>query len=217
MEKIKNSALVTFLTQNQPTEVGLVDKLKISYRPYICPFNDLLNLIPINSSVFDVGCGSGMFLSLVNQYRSPEKVFGIEISEKLIENAKQLFKNNTTTKSTFKVYNGQHIPEEIKDYNYIVLIDVLHHVPLEKQEVFLTEIYSTMSKNSTLILKDINSSNPFYLWNKVHDFVFSGEIGNEPNPRKLTNRLGKMGFEIQKIEYKMMFLYPHFTLICKKN
>lgn len=216
MEKIKNSELASFLTQNQPIKIGLIDKLKISYRPYICPFNDLLTLIPKNSNVFDIGCGSGMFLSLVNQYRNPKQVFGIEISEKLIDNANQLFKNNSNIKNTFKVYNGQDIPDEINEYNYIFLIDVLHHVPQQKQLLFLKEIATKMALDSKLVIKDINRKNPFFIWNKIHDFVFSGEIGTEPNPKKLIILLENLGYEIEVEEYKMMFLYPHFTLVCKK-
>lgn len=217
MNNIKNIDLVRVLRANRPgKELGFIEKLKVSYRPYICPFNELLETIPENEKVFDVGCGSGMFLFLVNKFRNPSQLYGIEIDERLIENAKDLFVGEKS-KSTFSVFDGEVIPEQMKDYNYITLIDVLHHVPLDKQQQFLIEIYNKMSKNSTLILKDINSNNPFFVWNKIHDFVFSGEIGNEPNPTSLMKLLQNVGFEIESINYKMMFLYPHFTLICKKK
>ena len=217
MNNIKNIDLVRVLRANRPgKELGFVEKLKVSYRPYICPFNELLETIPENAKVFDIGCGSGMFLFLVNKFRNPSQLFGIEIDERLIENAKDLFASEKTNAS-FSVFDGGMIPEQMKEFNYITLIDVLHHVPLEKQQQFLVEIYNKMGNNSTLILKDINSNNPFFVWNKVHDFVFSGEVGHEPNPKKLTEQLKNIGFEIERVNYKMMFLYPHFTLICKKK
>jgi len=217
MNKIRNIDLVSVLRNNKPgKKLGFIETLKVSYRPYICPFSELLEKIPENEKVFDVGCGSGMFLFLVNKFRNPSQLYGIEIDERLIENAKDLFVGEKS-KSTFSVFDGEVIPEQMKDYNYITLIDVLHHVPLDKQQQFLIEIYNKMSKNSTLILKDINSNNPFFIWNKFHDFVFSGEIGNEPNPTNLVKLLENVGFEIESINYKMMFLYPHFTLICKKK
>lgn len=216
MIKIQTSELVKALQNSRPSKkLSIIDSLKISYRPYICPFKELLAFIPENEKVFDIGCGSGMFLFLVNKFRKPSKLYGIEIDQRLIENAKNLFLNETE-KIKFSVFDGKVIPHEIQEYKYVTLIDVLHHVPLEMQNQFLGEIFNKMGKNTTLILKDINRNNPFYIWNKIHDFIFSGEIGNEPNPKKLIKLLEEIGFEIQKVNYKMMFLYPHFTLICKK-
>ena len=39
----------------------------------------------------DVGCGSGQFLLLLTEFAEPQEVFGIEISDKLIDNAQRLF------------------------------------------------------------------------------------------------------------------------------
>ena len=215
MMSISKKELIKTLQKHQPKKIGFIDKLKISYRPMVCPFDDLLDIIPEQESVFDIGCGSGMFLSLVATYKNPEKVYGIEIDDKLIENAKKIFKN-INVPSEFKKYNGNTLPQEINSYKYIVLIDVLHHIPKQNQFSFLKNIYDMMNEESILIIKDIDRKNPLHYWNKIHDMIFSGEIGNEPNSLELQNELTNMGFKEITKSYRTMLLYPHFTLICQK-
>lgn len=212
---ISKKELIKTLQKYQPKKIGFIDKLKISYRPMVCPFDDLLDIIPEHESIFDIGCGSGMFLSLVATYKNPEKVYGIEIDDKLIENAKKIFKN-INVPSEFKKYNGNTLPQEINSYKYIVLIDVLHHIPKQNQFPFLKNIYDMMNEESILIIKDIDRKNPLHYWNKIHDMVFSGEIGSEPNSLELQTELTNMGFKKITKSYRTMLLYPHFTLICQK-
>ena len=73
-----------------------------------------------------------------------------------------------------------------------------------------------MNEESILIIKDIDRKNPLHYWNKIHDMVFSGEIGSEPNSVELQNELTNMGFKKITKSYRTMLLYPHFTLICQK-
>ena len=212
---ISKKELIKTLQKYQPKKIGFIDKLKISYRPMVCPFDDLLDIIPEHKSIFDIGCGSGMFLSLVATYKNPEKVYGIEIDDKLIENAKKIFKN-INVPSEFKKYNGKTLPQEINLFKYITLIDVLHHIPKYHQIIFLKNIFDMMNEESILIIKDIDRKNPLHYWNKIHDMVFSGEIGSEPNSVELQNELTNMGFKEITKSYRTMLLYPHFTLICQK-
>jgi len=57
-----------------------IDKLKIIYRPYICPFIDLINECKDSKSIIDIGSGSGQFLLLLSKYTKAMNLGGIEIS-----------------------------------------------------------------------------------------------------------------------------------------
>jgi 2-polyprenyl-3-methyl-5-hydroxy-6-metoxy-1,4-benzoquinol methylase len=217
--KITNSKLSSYLKSKIPQNASFIEKIKIGYRPYICPFGELLEYIPKNSSVFDIGCGSGMFLSLVAEFKNPQSVGGIEISKDLIENSLQIFKNiKPSPRISLNVFNGYDIPNEIKNYNFIFLIDVLHHVPKNDQINFLRRIYEKMPCGSKLILKDINAEN-FILskFNKIHDFLFSGSAGNELPMTEVKEKLQKIGFKILSITQKTTFVYPHYTIVCEKQ
>ena len=42
--------------------LGVPRRTILKYRPFICPFEELLPYVPDGSSVFDIGCGCGLFL-----------------------------------------------------------------------------------------------------------------------------------------------------------
>lgn len=213
--KLTKSILVDYLRKQQPKNAAWLDKVKIVYRPYLCPFDDLLLQIPQNSSVFDIGCGSGMFLSLIKEFRNPTKLGGCEISQHLVDNTIQLlsgFKNKDLVK-----FNGTNIPKEISTYDFISMIDVFHHIPKTEQRLFLKNLVELMKPGATLIFKDIQKESFLVYWNKIHDLLLAGEIGNEPNSMKIRNYfVSDLGLKLILNTKKRMLLYPHFTLILKK-
>lgn len=216
--RISNKKLSAFLQSQISKDASLIDKIKIAYRPYICPFSELLEHVPRHSSIFDIGCGSGMFLSLVSEFNSPSSLGGIEISGRLINNALAILKGlDTSIPVSLNVFNGHDIPDEVGNYNYVFLIDVLHHVRENNQLNFLRSIYEKMSPGSKLILKDIDAGNVILSkFNKLHDLLLSGEIGHELRSADVEKALARIGFKTLSIIKTQMFVYPHYTIICEK-
>ncbi|MCO6498521.1 MAG: class I SAM-dependent methyltransferase [Chitinophagaceae bacterium] len=215
--KLENKEIVNFLCETE-FKAGLFDTLKIRYRTYICPFIDLISLVKPGDKVGDVGCGSGQFLLLVSKFAdNPESVYGIEITERLIHNAKELFSQNVQIKHHFETFDGSNFPEELGKMDIIFLIDVLHHVPKKQQESFLANLTAIMKPGARLVLKDINASSPLVLFNKMHDMVFAGEIGNELKMDRAKELLEKNKLKIIKQDKRRMYVYPHYTLVAQKN
>jgi 2-polyprenyl-3-methyl-5-hydroxy-6-metoxy-1,4-benzoquinol methylase len=213
---VNNKELINFLEKTSVNS-GFIDKLKIKYRPVICPFDDLLKYISDKESLFDVGCGSGQFCLVAANFTGVKKLMGIEISESLIRNANSLSKNYGNNKEfIFKTFDGVNFPDAIADYQLVFLIDVLHHVPSDKQVSFLQNIYNKMSPGAQLIYKDINAASPFVYCNKMHDIVFAGEIGNEISNKKAKEILTEIGFKIKDNFTKQVFVYPHYFIIAEK-
>lgn len=214
---LKNKELIGFL-KTRIIRVGFKDRLKIIYRPLICPFSQLLSLFNTKDSVLDIGCGSGQFALLLANYIKPKKIKGIEINQKLIENASKLLESySKEMQIEFSVYNGFELPEDMKSYNKIILIDVLHHIPINHQNLFLKQIYNKMELESILIIKDIEASSPLVVTNKLHDLIFSGEVSKEISNIKLNRWLLEIGFKVENVLHKTMFLYPHYIVIAKKT
>ncbi len=212
---INNTQLKTFLLNSEAKDLKGLAKIKTVYRPYICPFDDILNSLPNNLSLFDVGCGSGSFLSIINEFKSPTKLAGVEISNDLVENAKSLFKSKNIQTDIYK-YDGTNIPEQLNEYDYVSMIDVFHHIPPAVQDAFMLQLFQKMKSNSTLIFKDIDKSSIFVLFNKLHDLLLSSEIGNEISVNRATDLLKKAGFTIESVSTRQMLVYPHYTIIAKK-
>ncbi|OFX69152.1 MAG: hypothetical protein A2X12_07100 [Bacteroidetes bacterium GWE2_29_8] len=213
-KNISKKDIYNFL-KNNTAKTSILNKLKIVYRPFICPFDELLNEIEINSSLFDIGCGSGQFLSIVAKFKSSKALGGVEIDSELVNNALKLLEQYAPI-SKIEQYDGVNLPTYIENYKYITLIDVIHHVNKEKQNDFIAEIYNKMSLGSRLILKDINADS-FFVWgNKIHDLILSKEIGKELSLKAMIDILKAQGFKIVKISQKRLYWYPHYTIVCDK-
>lgn len=212
---INNKAIIRFL-KLKFNDAGFVDSLKIKYRSLICPFISLIGMVKPGDKVGDVGCGSGQFLLLLTEFAQPSYLYGIEISKKLIDNARGLFNGLPAGKYHFEEYDGIHFPTKISELDIVFLIDVLHHVPKKFQENFIRDLAASLKPGARLILKDIDASNPLVYVNKLHDLIFAREIGNEISFQKATSLLTKNGLKIMKAEKRIMYVYPHYTIVAQK-
>jgi 2-polyprenyl-3-methyl-5-hydroxy-6-metoxy-1,4-benzoquinol methylase len=216
--KVTSADLVAFLKRTT-VNAGIMDALKIHYRPFICPFDDLLNELRAEGPVrvFDVGCGSGQFALLVAQFSLAVRITGIEIDERLISNARQLFASHQyRAETSFRKYDGDQLPDDINEHDIVFLIDVLHHVPKRLQKIFLAQLYARMRPGAKLIIKDIDGNSPFVLFNKMHDLIFAREIGNEWPATNLAETCKTIGFTVDSLTRKRLYVYPHFTLALRK-
>jgi len=208
--------LVDFFRARTP-DAGLVDKLKIVYRPLICPFDDLLGYATRDNRVFDLGCGRGQFALLLAEFVKPRAIAGIEISEELIEKARALLSDyDKDIPIDFQSYDGVHIPEFIGGYDVVFLIDVVHHIPRAAQKTFLRNLHRCMAPGSRLIIKDIDAASPLVFANKLHDLLLAGELGHEMTQADLTQAALDAGFSLLGARARRMFWYPHFTLELRK-
>ena len=212
---ITNKEIIRFLTSTT-INASFVDKLKIKYRPIICPFSILLGYAKENKTVFDIGCGSGQFCALVAKFTNVRKIMGIEINERLVNNARIVNKQFKNKELMFEVFDGEIIPNQLSEYDLVYMIDVYHHIPKTYQIQFMKNVYDKMKAGSKLIFKDINAAHPFVFCNKLHDIVFAGEIGNEISNKKAIELLGQFGFKIIKNFTKTSYVYPHYFIICEK-
>lgn len=212
---VTTSELVRFL-KSKNVSTGFIDQLKVNFRPLISPFDDLINKLQNTTSVFDIGCGSGQFALLLAEFTRIQKIGGVEIDNKLVNNATTLL--NPYKKAiniNFQVYNGEQIPD-LSKYEVILLIDVLHHVPKLKQNDFIQNIYNAMSHGSKLIVKDIDADSWYVYFNKFHDLIFAQEIGNEWRLENLKSFVNRIGFRVLEVQKKQIYVYPHFTLTLEK-
>lgn len=197
-------------------KAGFLDRIKVYYRPIVCPFVELIGLVKEGEQIGDVGCGSGQFALLLAEFGKPSYVFGIEINDRLVNNAKTLFSEHASVRFDFEKFDGVHFPDKIADLDVIFLNDVLHHVPQKSQEQFLKDLILKMKKGARLVVKDINASSLLVYCNKMHDLVFAGEIGNELKLNTTLGLLKQNNLEILESQKKRMYVYPHYTIVAKK-
>lgn len=210
------------ILKNKSVDTDFISGLKIAYRPYMCPFDDILLECETKKSIFDIGCGSGMFLSLCAEFLNPSKLGGIEISDKLISNTKSIL-SDYDIPLNIKKYDGKRFPKEIHDYDIVTIIDILHHIPKDYQIKFLEDLIEKVKKGTKIIIKDINADSKLVYFNKLHDLIFSGEKSEEISLKKLLEILNnKKGSDyignvrVETVNKRRMFLYPHYLVVLYK-
>jgi 2-polyprenyl-3-methyl-5-hydroxy-6-metoxy-1,4-benzoquinol methylase len=218
MKTITPGELVAYLKSISPNGMRFMDKLKVNYRPLICPLHELLNIVTAGKKVFDIGCGNGSFLALVARFCEPVSLGGIEINEKLVKNARAILDNTAAgVHHDVQWYNGSEVPG-LDTYDYVFMTDVFHHIPVEIRQSVLQQVYQKMKPGAVFIMKDIDAAKfPWVYFNKLHDAVAAGEIGHEVSAETMKTMLTACGFSISSRSYRRMLWYPHYTFVCSKT
>lgn len=142
-----------------------------------------------NFKILDIGCGNGRLAKIIKN----SNYIGIDNSEKLLKIAKNKF-----PKHKFIFSDALNLPKNLKKFNIIFSLSVLHHIPGEKnQQKFINNIYNHLEKNGITIIsiwkpnkkqllksKQINNSNkniyiPFQSSNrkiKVDRYIYLFDI-----------------------------------------
>ena len=176
-------------------------------RPLILPINDILNLVPKNANILDLGCGKGLML---NQLKHFKTYTGVDKKNIKLESNKE---NIRFIKSDCIEY----INKDLNHFDTFLLIDLLHHIKPSKQIIFVDKLLDSMKKDDILIIKDIHPKNLFTkYWNAFHDLIVSKEFIHyfdfdnlEKSRKKNTTILNKY--------HKRIFLYDHYFLTIKRN
>lgn len=217
MQRVSQRKILEFF-RRRGRRSGFIDRLKIRYRPYICPFDQLLEYAVGHEAVFDIGCGSGQLCLLLAEFSQARRIHGIEIDERLIRNARAEVGevDARSQRIAFTLFDGATIPEMVKDFDLVFMVDVLHHVPKESQEQFLKHLFERMGAGTRLVLKDIDASSPFVRANRLHDRFLSGAVGHEWTFARARDYCDSLGFVVEESRLQRTAFYPHYFLRLRK-
>jgi len=115
---------------------------------------DTLNKqLPEGAIVLDVGCGNGVISRSLGA--KGFNVYGIDVSEKTIEKARQL---NTLSNVKFDVISAEQLVAEGKKYDAVICSEVLEH--LNHPAGLLQVLYQSITDNGILIVTVPNGNGP---------------------------------------------------------
>jgi len=128
-------------------------------RQYIWPdLKQYLNKVKQNSSILDVGCGNGRLLLGL-----PKKIkyLGMDISKELLKEAEKANPNQKFLETDItKEQIWKHLPQ----FDYIFCIAVLHHLPTEKDQLFvLKQIQKHLKPKGKVLITAWNLWQPRYI------------------------------------------------------
>ncbi len=177
------------------------------FRKFILPENEIIKHITDNSKILDIGCGINGLSKKINLQKIISYT-GIDINIKKNINSEKI-----------KIFNSgwNNIINNIKNFDTILIIDVLHHIDVNNQKLLIETTINNMKKNSTLIYKDISNTNSFYaLMNKLHDLIYNFQIINYYESANIINMLNKNRNYVYTHFKKRIFWYDHEFIIIKK-
>jgi 2-polyprenyl-3-methyl-5-hydroxy-6-metoxy-1,4-benzoquinol methylase len=145
----------------------------LRWRPYICPFETLLPLVPAGARVLDVGCGGGLFLGLLARIGRLGHGTGFDVSPPAIEVARRVAARMDEGVLTF-LHRGVEDAWPEGPFDVVSMIDVMHHVPPAAQRETFDHAAGRVAAGGLLLYKDM-CRRPRWraLANRAHDLVLA--------------------------------------------
>ncbi len=155
-----------------------------------------------HSTVLELGCGIGMMTSLLKRTVNQGKIHAIDISAASIEYGKAKFGGANVTFSTQDITTFE---TQLNTPDFITLIDVLEHIPLELHAALFKRISQVMGLNSHFV---INLPNPDYIAHDIALEADSLQVIDQPVPfASLIQQLDDAGLEL--MTYQKYGLWHH--------
>lgn len=196
---------------------AFLSKLRASLRRVVCPLGEICRHVPLQSSVFDLGCGTGAILVELIRTRQVRRVGGSETSPPLLAVARDATRRALGTPADYGDFIvSKFPPDRLGSYDCIVLIDVLHHIPRNEQAVFLNLLGQNLQPGARLILKDINADRISVLWNRLHDALFAGNGFQEISLTQAVDLVSAAGLKVLDAHEIQRLWYPHYFVIAQK-
>ena len=195
-----------------------LSKLRASLRKVVCPLDEISRHVPLQSSVFDLGCGTGAILVELIQTRQVKRVGGSETSPSLLAMARDATRRALCASVYPRDFSLSKFPPDcLGSYDCIMLIDVLHHIPRAEQADYVRLLGQNMQPGAQLIFKDINAGRISVLWNRLHDALFAGNGFQEISLAQAMNLVSSAGLKILDAYEIQRLWYPHYFIIAQKN
>lgn len=151
-----------------------IPRISQHWRPYICPYHRLLELIPQNAQVLDVGCGAGLFLGLLAATGRIAGGLGFDNSGTAIALAQAMTTQLQEEHGLQFVRLEATAPLPNGLFDVISMIDVLHHIPRRNQNLVFNQVAAHVPPGKHLLYKDM-AARPCWRAgaNRLHDLVFA--------------------------------------------
>jgi 2-polyprenyl-3-methyl-5-hydroxy-6-metoxy-1,4-benzoquinol methylase len=204
------------------------------YRPYICPFGDLIEQIPQGATVLDVGCGGGMFLGLLASAGRIGRGVGFDTSASAIETARAMAMRLPAEQQVLTFHqldaaadwptapddgneSGESAASDLTLFDAVSIIDVVHHVPRRHHGDLIRRAARRLRPGGTLLVKDIP---PRPIWrataNRLHDLVLARQWVHLPRPGDIRSWADEAGLRLVRRERINMLWYGHEMMVFEK-
>lgn len=191
------------------------ERLLQIYRPFICPFEEILPHVPEGAQILDVGCGGGLFLGLAAETGRLSGGIGFDANPTTIASAHQLRLESDTVE--FRHLDVEE-PWPEGPFDVVSMIDVMHHIPPAAQPGIFAQVAARLKPGGLFLYKDINARDVIRASaNRLHDLVLAQDwVHYLPTPRAQT-LAAEAGFAEERYAKINRFWYGHDLHIFRRT
>ncbi len=193
---------------------GWATRWEQELRLRICPFEEVIQRVPKEGIVLDLGCGFGALSHLLAMDSAQRRVIGIEQMAHRVEVARRAIGGLSNLEFLVgDIHKVAFVPA-----NCIIMNDVLHHIPHDRQIPLLKKCYEGLLPGGSLLIKDVTKSPVSkYIWNYIHDFLRNGNLPFYCLDAAILHALlGLVGFVTTMQRLDEGYPYPHILYVCNK-
>lgn len=140
-------------------------------------------------NILDLGCGTGAILEQINNTYTFAELYGIDLSEKMIEQAKQ----RLDSKAVLSTGDAENLPYEENSFDLVCCVESFHHYPNPRKA--LSEIRRILKQDGTFLLCDTWSKRPVrQIMNFFIRFSDDGDV-HIYSKREIINLLAEADFK----------------------
>ena len=135
-------------------EVEIYDETHNKFRDTLSESKDVILKLGASKgeTLLDIGCGTGVFL--IQAAKFGLSVFGVDVSEKMLEYAAKKSKENSVDielkNSGFLI-----LPYENEKFDYVTTSFSMHHLPDFYKFIALKNMHRVLKKNGVLFIQDV--------------------------------------------------------------
>ncbi len=113
-----------------------------------------------NAKILDFGCGVGLLSSALARRRQGDTLHGFDVSdESLAEVEQDLRERGVFTSNPYELH---------RDYDLIVLSNVMHHLPVAMRQATVSDLASRLACGGKVLVIEHNPLNPLTRWIVAH-------------------------------------------------
>jgi 2-polyprenyl-3-methyl-5-hydroxy-6-metoxy-1,4-benzoquinol methylase len=193
---------------------GFVLRLLQKYRPFICPFGALIDLVRPGASVLDVGCGGGLFLALLTHTGRLGSGVGFDSSAAAIATAQAAALPNCRF---LRLDAAEPWPAEPARFDVVSIIDVMHHVPPAHQREVIHTAALRIAPGGLLLYKDMCRKPLWRGWaNRLHDLVLARQWIHYAPIEDVEQWAGDAGLRLEHSSKHNLLWYGHELRVFRK-
>jgi len=203
--------------------LNLTGRIHQLIRAVLMPFDRVMDFVPTDGVILDLGCGHGQFLALVKDQYSKADIRGIDLSKDKVASSKQVLasfqiEDSAVSQAGISDLEGQKL-------DCIVILDVLYLVPFEQWEPILKKCRQILADNGILLMKEMDRTMKWkfallYLQETIAVKVLGLTLGREftfPHPEEIRKVIEKAGFSVQAFALDKGYYIPHKLWRCTKD